>query len=60
MSNSYGGSEFSGETSYDTSFAHAHVAITASAGDSGYKTEYPAASPFVTAVGGTTLKQIEQ
>lgn len=55
VSNSYGGSEFSGETSYDTYFAHPGVAIAASAGDSGYKTEYPAASPFVTAVGGTTL-----
>ncbi|MGH2834675.1 MAG: S53 family peptidase [Solirubrobacteraceae bacterium] len=55
VSNSYGGSEFSGETSYDGYFAHTGVAITASAGDSGYKTEYPAASPFLTAVGGTTL-----
>jgi subtilase family serine protease len=29
--------------------------ITASAGDGGYGVEYPAASPFVTAVGGTSL-----
>jgi subtilase family serine protease len=55
VSNSYGGSEFSGETSYDTYFAHPGVAMTASAGDGGYKTEYPAASPLVTSVGGTTL-----
>jgi subtilase family serine protease len=57
VSNSYGGSEFSGETTYDVDYAHPGVAITASAGDSGYKAEYPAASPFLTAVGGTTLSR---
>ncbi len=31
------------------------MAITASSGDSGFGVEYPAASQFVTAVGGTTL-----
>ncbi len=55
VSNSWGGSEFSSETAMDSNFNHAGVAITASAGDSGYGVEYPAASPFVTAVGGTTL-----
>jgi subtilase family serine protease len=55
VSNSYGGSEFSGELAYDSYYHHAGVAVTASAGDSGYGAEYPAASPFVTAVGGTTL-----
>src|SRR5579859_2822528 len=54
ISNSYGGSEFSSETS-DTSYNHPGIAITASSGDSGFGVEYPAASPFVTAVGGTTL-----
>ncbi len=57
VSNSYGGSEFSGETSYDADYAHPGVAVTASAGDGGYRAEYPAASPFVTAVGGTTLSR---
>jgi subtilase family serine protease len=33
------------------------VAITVSSGDSGYGVEYPAASQYVTAVGGTTLSQ---
>jgi subtilase family serine protease len=33
------------------------VAITASAGDSGYGTSWPAVSPYVAAVGGTTLTQ---
>ena len=55
ISNSYGGSEFSGETSYDSAFNHPGVAIVASAGDSGYGVEYPAASRYVTAVGGTSL-----
>jgi len=55
ISNSYGGSESSGDTAYDTHFNHPGIPITASAGDNGYGVEYPAASPYVTAVGGTTL-----
>jgi hypothetical protein len=44
------------ETSYDAQyFNHPGVAITAPAGNSGYGVNYPAASPDVTAVGGTTL-----
>ena len=31
------------------------MAVTASAGDSGYGVNYPSASQYVTAVGGTTL-----
>ncbi len=31
------------------------MAITVSSGDNGYGTQYPAASPYVTAVGGTSL-----
>ncbi len=58
VSNSYGGGEFSSETSYDSSyFSHPGVAITASSGDAGYGVEYPAASQYVTAVGGTSLNQ---
>jgi subtilase family serine protease len=55
VSNSYGAGEFSGETSYDFHFNHSGKPITVSSGDSGYGVEYPAASRFVTAVGGTTL-----
>ena len=29
--------------------------ITAASGDAGYRVQWPASSPFVTAVGGTTL-----
>ncbi len=56
ISNSYGGSESSSDTSYDSSYYnHPGIAITASSGDSGYGAQYPAASQYVTAVGGTTL-----
>ncbi len=57
VSNSYGGREFSGETSYDTNFQATGVAFTVSSGDSGYGAEYPASSSEVTAVGGTSLTQ---
>ncbi|MEV5849596.1 S53 family peptidase [Streptomyces sp. NPDC051985] len=56
VSNSYGGSESSSQTTYDTSYyKHAGVAITVSSGDSDYGAEYPATSQYVTAVGGTKL-----
>jgi subtilase family serine protease len=56
ISNSYGGGEYLGETTDEAHFNHAGVAITASSGDSGYGVEFPAASRYVTAVGGTTLR----
>jgi hypothetical protein len=55
VSNSYGSSEWSGETAFDSHFNHPDIAFTFSTGDYGYGTQYPAASPYVTAVGGTTL-----
>jgi len=56
VSNSYGASESAADPGYDTSYyRHTGVAITASAGDSGYGVSYPAASRYVTSVGGTTL-----
>jgi subtilase family serine protease len=57
ISNSYGGSEASSETTTDSSYNHPGLAITVSSGDGGFGVEYPAASQFVTAVGGTTLTQ---
>jgi len=57
ISNSYGGGEWSGELSYEGSYNHPGVAVTASSGDGGYGVEFPAASRYVTAVGGTTLIQ---
>jgi subtilase family serine protease len=56
VSNSYGSSEFPSETSYDSYFNHPGIAYTVSSGDNGYGVQYPAASQYVTAVGGTTLK----
>jgi subtilase family serine protease len=58
VSNSWGGNEFSSETTsgIDGHFNHIGKPITFSSGDSGFGVEYPAASRFVTAVGGTTLK----
>lgn len=58
ISNSYGGGESSGETSTETSFyRHPGIAVTASSGDSGFGVEFPAASQYVTAVGGTSLRR---
>ncbi len=55
ISNSYGGSEVSNETTYDHYYNHPGSAITVSSGDDGYGVEYPASSRYVTAVGGTHL-----
>lgn len=55
VSNSYGGSEFSGENSYASYYNHHGVAITASSGDYGYGSQIPAGFNTVTAVGGTSL-----
>jgi subtilase family serine protease len=56
INNSYGISEYSAETTEESHYNHSGVAITASSGDNGYKTQFPASSQYVTAVGGTTLK----
>ncbi len=63
VSNSWASSEFGGESSYDSAFDHPGVPITAASGDWGYDNHeygagapsYPAASPYVIAVGGTNL-----
>jgi subtilase family serine protease len=57
ISNSYGGSEYSNEVSDQSHYNHAGIAITASSGDSGYGVQFPAASQYVTAVGGTSLSK---
>jgi subtilase family serine protease len=56
ISNSYGGSEFFGESSYGGPYNHPGVAVTASSGDGGYGVEVPAAYNTVVAVGGTSLR----
>lgn len=53
IANSYGG-RTPGKAIQQT-YRQPGVALTASAGDSGFGEQFPASSPFVTAVGGTTL-----
>jgi subtilase family serine protease len=57
ISDSFGGTEYSGETAMDADFVHAGIVTVASTGDDGYPggAEYPAVIPLVTSVGGTTL-----
>ncbi|HKN93117.1 MAG TPA: S53 family peptidase [Thermoleophilaceae bacterium] len=55
ISNSYGSSEGPGETTFESYYDHPGIAITVSSGDDGYGVQYPAASEYVTAVGGTSL-----
>jgi len=55
VSMSWGGSEFSSESGYDSHFNKNNVSFFASSGDSGSGTIYPAVSPYVVAVGGTAL-----
>lgn len=55
ISNSYGGSEYSSEVN-DTAYNHPGIAVTVASGDYGYGSfGFPAASPHVITVGGTTL-----
>jgi len=66
ISNSYGSAE-SSSLLHDTHYDHPGIVITASAGDNGYLDkqassggglpEYPASSPYVLSVGGTSLTQ---
>jgi hypothetical protein len=57
ISNSYGGSEFSSEAALDYLYTTSdnHATFTVSTGDSGAPGEWPAYSPDVLAVGGTSL-----
>jgi subtilase family serine protease len=57
ISNSYGGSEYSAETSDQSHYNHPGIAVTVSSGDNGFGVEFPAASQYVTAVGGTALRR---
>jgi len=58
VSNSYGSTEYPSEVA-DTNayFDHPGVAIVAASGGAGYGVQFPAASPDVVAVGGTSLVQ---
>jgi subtilase family serine protease len=54
VSNSWGGSEFLGETNDDNDFSGT-ASYFAATGDSAGEVDYPATSPNVVAVGGTSL-----
>lgn len=58
ISNSYGGAEHSVTSAADMGhFDHPGIAVTAASGDGGYGVLFPATSPSVTAVGGTSLRR---
>jgi subtilase family serine protease len=55
VSMSWGLPEFSGEVVLDSHFQKAGVTFVTSSGDSGEDVQWPAASPYVLSVGGTSL-----
>lgn len=55
ISNSYGGTDSKADLQANVAYDQTGIAVTAAAGDGGYGVEYPASSPYVTAVGGTSL-----
>jgi hypothetical protein len=55
VSMSFGGGEWADEIAFDSTFTAPGVSYVAAAGDSGAPAQYPAASPNVLAVGGTSL-----
>jgi kumamolisin len=59
ISNSWGGSEFSTETSNDSHFKTANIVYFASTGDAA-GTQWPSVSTSVVAVGGTTTSRVNK
>ena len=64
VSNSYGSAEFGGQSFYESYYDHPGVAVTVSTADCGYDcsggsigASFPASSPDVVAVGGTSLSR---
>ncbi|MFO0950765.1 MAG: DUF4082 domain-containing protein [Isosphaeraceae bacterium] len=57
VSMSWGGGEFSGETSlsYESHFQRAGVVFVSASGDNGAPVSWPSSSPYVLSVGGTAL-----
>src|SRR5262249_39583382 len=60
MSNSWSGTEASGDANFDFHFQHAGKVYVFASGDSGFAggTQYPASSPAVVAAGGTSLNHV--
>lgn len=57
VSMSWGGSEFSTESSYDSHFQNTNVVYVAASGDTGGAIQYPSVSPYVVSAGGTTINR---
>jgi subtilase family serine protease len=57
VSMSWGGSEFSSESTNDGHFTHAGIVYFAASGDTGGATIYPSVSPNVVAAGGTSVNR---
>ncbi len=57
VSMSWGGSEFSSESSSDSHFTTSGVVYFAASGDTGGQTIYPGVSPNVVSAGGTTINR---
>lgn len=55
VSMSWGGREFITETELESHFTRPDITFIASSGDGGYGTSWPAVSPHILAVGGTSL-----
>lgn len=55
VSMSWGGTDFLGETTYDSNFTASGVSYFAASGDTASSVLYPSSSPDVVSVGGTTL-----
>jgi kumamolisin len=60
VSMSWGGSEFSSETSFDSHFTQPGIVYFAASGDTGGATIYPGVSPNVVAAGGTRINRNAQ
>jgi subtilase family serine protease len=56
ISNSYGNTDSSSYSAYDSHYAGNGIAITVSTGDYGYGAQWPATAPGAIAVGGTSLR----
>jgi len=56
VSMSWGMSEFYGDSAYDSIFNNPATSFVAASGDNGAGVDWPACSPYVLGVGGTTLQ----
>ena len=56
ISNSYGNTDSSSYSAYDSHYSANNIAVTVSTGDYGYGAQWPATAPGAIAVGGTSLR----